>query len=110
MPEDLKSQVKQILLTHRGRDNPIKAMEIAKLLGFKGDRPIRLVIRELRKEEAILANTGNPPGYFIADTLAELEEFRFTSKSRCIEEAVMCRDVTTAFFRNNQKSVQVKLI
>jgi len=77
---ELKEAIVEILQGHVGADSAIKAQQIAKQVGRIGryaDRPIREAIRSLRQDGwLILSSTGEPAGYFLAETEGEWVEFR----------------------------------
>jgi len=86
-------QVKNILLQHRGRDKAIKGKEIAHFLGFRDDRQIRLVIRELITEGyPIASSVQSPYGYFLIESLEEAREYQQLLRDRLIEIALRRRD------------------
>lgn len=92
-----KALLKSILLRHEGRANPITGREIAKILGYKDDRRIRLIIRELIAEGLpVASSTENPPGYFIVSNRQEAETYAASIKSRLIEDAIRRRDFRRA--------------
>jgi hypothetical protein len=78
--KELKAAVLDILVSHVGACDPIKARDIARRLGRTGryaDRPIREAIRALRKEGfLILSSVRSPAGYFLAANAGEWEQFR----------------------------------
>lgn len=93
----MKSQLKQILKRHEGRDKAITAKELAFMLGQKDDRKIRLIIRELISEGMpIASSTESPQGYFIITNHAEAERYAEGEKSRLIEIAIRRRDFRRA--------------
>jgi len=79
MIDDLKSQLKRIILGHTGRGKPITAGKLAELFGHSGDRIIRKAIEELIDDGfPVCSVTDDPPGYFFP---ASVEEARRYSKS-----------------------------
>jgi len=46
---DLRTELKNILMRHEGPQRAITAGELARMLGYKNDRIIRLAIRQLIK-------------------------------------------------------------
>jgi len=77
---DLKAAVLSILSQHIGAGAAIQARDIAGACGLRGkyaDRPVREAIRQLRQDgRLILSSVGQQPGYFLAATAEEWEEFR----------------------------------
>jgi hypothetical protein len=76
----LKKDVLAIIAIHIGANNPIKADEIAGMVGLKGkyrDRRVREAIKMLRRDGClILSSVGKNPGYFLAANEVEWKEFR----------------------------------
>ena len=82
MPTNFSQQERQALLANlgRGRANAINAQTLAQLLNYStGGNQVEL--RSLIKEcieidgDLIGAATGNPPGFFIINTVQELETY-----------------------------------
>lgn len=94
---DLKSQVKGILEQHVGRDQAIPGRELARLLGQRDDRKIRLIIRELIAEGLpIVSATDQPAGYFLPLNWQEVRACIEANRSRLIEDAKRIRDLKHA--------------
>ena len=94
---DNQQVVLRILLSHQGRSKAIKGMEMARLLGFRDDRSIRQVIRELIAEGYPIASSVQKPfGYFIVATRQEAEYYAQSIRSRLIEDAIRRRDFRRA--------------
>ena len=78
--KELRKDVLAIIAIHIGADNPIKADEIAEMVGLKGkyrDRRVREAIKLLRRDGClILSSVGKTPGYFLAANEVEWKEFR----------------------------------
>tara|TARA_Y100000310_G_scaffold291660_1_gene319757 strand:+ start:222 stop:554 length:333 start_codon:yes stop_codon:yes gene_type:complete len=90
---NLKPQLKDILLRHTGRSRAITGKDLAKMLGHKDDRKIRLIIRELIGEGTPIASSTEPPaGYFLVSTWQEVEQYAQSIKSRLISDALRRRD------------------
>ncbi|MHB8084371.1 MAG: hypothetical protein ACYDHZ_00900 [Dehalococcoidia bacterium] len=83
---DLNDKVKNIILSHVGRDNAITAERICELiygvvpeddpekqpLARYSDRPVRLAIEDLiRAGTPICSMTEEPPGYFFPSSVEE---------------------------------------
>lgn len=88
--EDIKEQVKQILLEHEGTDNPISSREINEELDIDstGMFPkIRNIISELVLEEEIPV-AANSQGYYLIQDEQELEEYveQLESRAEAINE------------------------
>ncbi|MFK8214634.1 hypothetical protein [Haloferax volcanii] len=81
---DAKDEIREIILEHRGADNPITSREINERFDLDniGSFPsTRAVIRELVMEERIpIAATSQ--GYFLIDSEEELEEYVDNLESR----------------------------
>ena len=77
---DLKAAVLEILSRHVGAGTAIQARDIARACALQGkyaDRPVREAIRQLRQQgHLILSSVGREPGYFLAASRQEWEEFR----------------------------------
>ena len=70
-----KAKIRDIMLLHKGRGNPIPRAELVRQVGWD-DRIVRTLIAELREEELVPivgANTA-PFGYFLAQTPDELDQ------------------------------------
>lgn len=87
--EQVKEQVKEIILDHRGRDNPISSRDINEQLNLDnvGSFPnTREVIRELILEEQIpIAAGGN--GYYVIETEDELQHYIDSLEGRMLSIA-----------------------
>ena len=82
---------------NRGRENAVKGSLLAKRLGFKDDRTIRLTIREMIANGVpIASSTSTPAGYFISETLEESVDYMRDLKSRLVENAYRLRDFKRA--------------
>lgn len=94
---DLKMELRRILGQHIGRECTIPGRVLARMLGYRDDRIIRQVIRELIKDGLPVASTTKPPaGYFIVDSYREAREYADEEKSRLIEIALRRRDFRRA--------------
>ena len=92
---DLKIEVHRLL--GFGKENARTGKSLAKTLGFRDDRSIRLVIRELIADRVPVAASVNPPhGYFIANNLEEATEYMKGLRKRLIEDALRRRDFKRA--------------
>ncbi len=91
----LKAEVRRLL--RHGQENARTGENIAKLLGFKGDRTVRLAIREMTAEGLPIAAAVTPPlGYFIASSLEEADTYMRVLKSRLVNDAYRRRDFKLA--------------
>ncbi len=91
----LKADVRSLL--RYGKEHARTGGELAKVLGFKDDRPVRLAIRKLIAEGLPVAASVNPPlGYFIASSLDEAIEYMRTLKGRLVNDAYRRRDFKLA--------------
>ncbi len=104
----LKEQVRAVLLRHYGHEDAITGQKMADILGFKNDRIIRLVIRELIKEGLPIAASGK--GYFITETWAERQAYLDDLKSRLIQDALRRRDYKLCSARYLESVKQGRLI
>lgn len=81
--------MKQELLHHlkRGKSNAITADRLAKLMGERNDRMIRIAIRGLIEDGEPIASSVTPPyGYYLIETLSEYEEYKAVLRARAIED------------------------
>ena len=88
----LKADVKSLL--RYGKENARTGKEMARVLGFRDDRMVRLVIRELIADGMPMASSG--VGYFIATTPDEATEYMQNLKSRLVEDANRRKDFMIA--------------
>lgn len=75
--EDVKERVREILLNHRGADNPVSSREINDEIGVDsiGSFPsTRAIIRELVLDDKIPIASSNQ-GYYVVETEDELAEY-----------------------------------
>lgn len=94
---DKEIQADIFSLLKYGKENAITGEALAKLLGFHGDRAIRLAIRELIAGRVAVASSVNPPfGYFIANTPEEVNEYLAVMKGRLVNDAYRRRDFKRA--------------
>lgn len=106
--KNLKSAVLHQL--NSGHANAIKGSLIAKRLGFKNDRAVRIAIRELISDGVPVASSVNPPyGYYIVETKQEAEEYLAVLKGRLVEDAYRRRDFKVAS-RNIREPEQLRLV
>ena len=93
--DDLKEELKNILLRHEGQFQAITGRELATMFGQRDDRRIRLAIRELITEGLPIASSTES-GYFIVSTRQEAEQYALSIRSRLIEDAIRRRDFRRA--------------
>ena len=94
---DLKLHLKGVLLRHEGKARAITGRELATMVGHRGDRQVRLVIRELITDGLpVASSTESPAGYFIVATRQEAEDYATSIRSRLIEDAIRRRDFRRA--------------
>lgn len=83
---ELQSTVLNQLKT--GHANAIRGSILAKRLGFKNDRTIRIAIRELIEARHPILSAVKPPyGYFFAETQKEVKDCLAVLQSRLEEDA-----------------------
>ncbi len=91
----LKAEVRSLL--RYGKKNARTGENIARVLGFKKDRTIRLAIREMTAEGLPIASSVTPPlGYFIASSQAEATHYINVLTSRLVNDAYRRRDFKRA--------------
>jgi len=94
MPDNqLKLQLKDILLRHEGKHQAITSGVLCRLLE-QPDRTVRLVIRELRADLFPVLSSGE--GYFLPANWNELNQCVASMRSRLIEDAKTRRDILKA--------------
>lgn len=84
--EHLRDQIREMLLEHRGSDNPIKSREISNELGIDEVEsfPVtRGLIKEILKEDKIPV-AGSSQGYFVIETEEELQDYLDNLDSRAM--------------------------
>ena len=110
--EELKTQVKMILLRHEGKDRAVPGRELAAMVGHRDDRQVRLAIRELIADGLPVASSTEPPtaGYFVVASRQEAEQYALSIKSRLIEDAMRRRDFRRAADMYLTPAIQRKLI
>ena len=94
----------------RGKLKAIPGNILAKRLGYKNDRIIRIAIRELIADGIPIASSVIPPvGYFIPETKEEVRQYAANIKSRLIEDAYRRRDFLRAARKITQPE-QMRLV
>ena len=89
---ELKQEVRNLL--RYGKEHARTGSQMATVLGFKDDRPVRLAIRDLIAEGLPVAASGK--GYFIASSLDEATEYMKNLKGRLVKDAYRRRDFKLA--------------
>jgi biotin operon repressor len=105
---DLKGELRLILSQHRGHARAIPGRELARMLGYRDDRQIRLVIRELIRDGLPVASSGK--GYFLPESLKEADEYADSLKGRLIEDAYRRRDFKRSVGKYFEKVAQGRLL
>ena len=83
---ELPHCVMEILKGHRGATHPITGAEMARLLHHRNDRAIRIVIERLIADGVLIASSVHEPvGYFLVETLEEVDPYRATLRSRALK-------------------------
>ena len=91
----LKAEVHKLL--RHGKKNARTGKSLAKIMGFRNDRPIRIAIRELIADRVLVASSVNPPyGYYIAENPDEVIEYMRVLRKRLIQDAYRRRDFKLA--------------
>lgn len=94
---ELPARVMGILDHHRGSGNAITGLCIARMLGYKNDRLIRVVISQLIAEgKPIAASVSEPLGYYLVETEQEAEVYERVLRSRALRTFERLRDFQRA--------------
>lgn len=81
----------------RGRSNAITGSELARILGERDDRKIRVLIRELIAEGVPIASSvAEPMGYFIVANEYEAADYIRVLKERIKEDSARLKDFEKA--------------
>ena len=110
---DLKKSILSILERHVGRNNPVKAVELAEMLDCSKTNTfeIRDTIADLIKDGyPILSKTSPPEGYFIASSYQEVNECCQSLRDRGIKIIIRRRDLIRAAHNHFESAVKVKLL
>lgn len=106
-----KADVLKVLERHCGRLNPVTGKEIAEVIGVKGTREIRQKILELTNDGIPIASSaGKHPGYFICETVAEMEDYSSFLKSYMKDIAVHRWRFINASYLYRTGQLQEKLL
>jgi len=80
---DLPASIMEILGEHKGSCNAITGIRIARRLGYRNDRKVRVVIQRLIAEgKPIAASVSEPVGYYLVQTREEAEAYAAVLRSR----------------------------
>ena len=99
MAIETKSDMKQAILSQlsKGHKNALTGNILAKRLRLSGTREMRQVIKELRHNGYLIGlSVRNPRGYYLIDTVEELEGCMTILKGYCVEAAIARRDLKLA--------------
>ena len=93
---DLPAKVTAILERHTSR-NPITGKCIARLLHYRDDRKVRIIIQRLISEgKPIAASVRAPMGYYLISSPKEAEDYVATLRSRASKTFRRLHDVQQA--------------
>ena len=107
--DELKAELKSILLRHEGRDRAITGRELAAMFGQRDDRQVRLAIRDLITDGLPVASSTEA-GYFIVANRQEAEQYACSIRSRLIQDAIRRRDFRRAADQYLTPAAQGRLI
>lgn len=94
---DLRRDLRAILAEHVGAGRAITGARLARLLGQRNDRKIRMVIQALVEDgEPIAASTSEPAGYYVLATRDEAEAYVAALRSRAVKTFERLRDFERA--------------
>jgi biotin operon repressor len=101
-----------LLMLKDGKENAVTGKELAKRLGERGDRRIRLAIRELIHDGVPIASTvtGEPKGYFVAVNDSEAREYVGSLTSRLREDHERISDFERASKLKGARPGQLALV
>jgi hypothetical protein len=86
-----------ILEAHRGKRNAVKGADLARELGQRDDRLVRILIRELIAEGVPVASSvGDPQGFYLVATPGEAQEYMAVLEARIREDEARLRDFRRA--------------
>ena len=109
----MKEQIRKILENHQGRENAITRRELRQKLNLsdRQDRMLRLMIAELRHEGfPILFSTGDNAGYYLPNSLSEVEEGKREWRAKIIDECITLASLKKYGARFVQREEQLILI
>lgn len=93
----IRDQVMVILRAHRGSGYPITGLRIARKIGHRSDRKVRIVIQQLIADgEPIAASVSEPVGYYLIETSDEAEAYAAVLRSRAVKTFERLRDFQRA--------------
>lgn len=91
--KELKTELRNILDRHIGRDRAITGDTLAKMVR-QGNRQVRQAIEELIDEGLpVISTSQHPAGYFIPTSLAEAKEHTESLRTRALALFVRSRQV-----------------
>ena len=94
---DLPAKIQAILKNHSGAQHAITGLKIARLLGYRSDRKIRVVIQSLiASGHAIAASVGQPVGYYLIETPGEARAYAAVLRSRAVHTFKRMREFEMA--------------
>jgi hypothetical protein len=100
-------RLRDILLSHRGKDNSITATAIAKYFDID-DGDTRVVTRRMIKDCAYMFHiplAGGPNGYFVITNISEMEEYSHNLSERANEIERRRQDIYTFYNEQNELTV-----
>jgi len=103
-------KLKRIILSHTGRAKPIKAEALAKIFGFKDDRPIRKAIEEMIDGGfPVCSVTDEPAGYFFPASVEEARKYSKSLQKRAVRIFLRRRGIikNTALFYEKARQVEL---
>ena len=111
--DELKPRLKAILEHHQGKTQAITRRELRHLLELtlSQDRKLRLLIAELRHEGLpVLFHTQTPAGYYMPESLKELQDGMEQLRSYIIDECIVLRSLKVYGHRYIAGDKQAKLL
>lgn len=94
---ELPHRVMEILKEHRGSRCAITGAQMAKALGYKNDRAIRVCIEHLIADGVpVAASVHEPFGYYILQTREEAQVYEATLRSRAVKTLKRLKDFNRA--------------
>ncbi len=106
----LKQALLPLLLEHQGHANPVRGRDCARAVGQKHDRLVRKAFRRMLGEGwLVLSSTREPAGFFIAQSMEEVEAYLRTMDSRIREDLAHRRAVKRLAARKFGRVCQLAL-
>lgn len=104
---NFENELRLIILRHTGRDNPVKAMDLAAHFGYTDDRPIRLAIERLIDGDfPVCSVTEQPAGYFFPGSVGEARRYSKSLQSRAVRIFLRRRHIIKNTARHYEKARQ----